>query len=72
MTILITIWIILFIAFIYVVYQIKRNEAVFKIRMKWINTYQFNRHDRWSYEYMVDPNKSNWYGLKYPKEKDYK
>ena len=57
---------------LYTSYQFARNNKVFEIRLKWIDTRQSNRLKRWSYDYIYKPKKSNWYGLKYPNEKDYK
>lgn len=56
---------------IYYIYQMLRNEIVFKIRENWIMTEKWELHSKISYNFMQDPNKINWYGLKYPNEKDY-
>jgi len=61
--------IILFIA-VYLIYQLIRNEIVYKIRMKWIKT-EDNRYSLYSYDFMQDPNKHNYFGLKFPKECNY-
>lgn len=56
---------------LYIVYQMVRNEVIFKIRMNWTDT----RDKRWykySYGYMLDPRKHNWYGLKYPRDNHFK
>ena len=59
-------------ATLYIAYQFSRNEKVFEIRLKWIMTDQYDRLDRWSYDYIYDAKKNNWYGFKYPNEEDYK
>jgi hypothetical protein len=59
------------IAMIYVVYQLLRNKEVFLIRINWVNL-DDNRESQYTYEYMFYPAKHNWYGLKWPKEKDFK
>jgi len=56
--------------FIYLFYQFARNEAVFKIRLKWINE-DDKRWETWSYDQMYAPSRHNWYGIKYPKEFHY-
>ena len=58
-------------ALIYYSYQLKRNDEVYNIQVHWINTYD-KRHIQYDYDYMFEPNKSNWYGLKWPRDKDYK
>ena len=56
------------VVFIYGVYQLIRNSKVYKIRQKWIET-DDNRLHKYSYDYMFDPSKHNWFGLKFPTEK---
>lgn len=60
------------IAMIYCIYQLIRNEVVCRILMKWIK----DSDDRfYKYDYNDDmfyPSKSNWYGLKFPLDKDFK
>jgi len=56
---------------IYAVYQLIHNSAVYKIRIKWINENRWSIYYKYTYDEMFDPNKSNWYGLKFPKESDY-
>jgi hypothetical protein len=54
----------------YCLYQLVRNRAVYRIRIKWIN----NNDERWekyTYDEMFDPNPSNLFGLKFPNEKHY-
>lgn len=52
-------------------YQLKRNQAVYTIRKNWINTYQFDRLKKYTYEYMFDPNMQNWFGFRYTKDTHY-
>lgn len=55
---------------LYGIYQFFRNEAVFRIRSKWIE----NRDSRWyeyTYDYMFDPSEDNWFGLRYPRDEHY-
>jgi hypothetical protein len=67
LSILALIWVL----FGFFVYQRKRINAVFDIRTKWIFTRQFSRLGKYSWHYMYEANKHNWYGLKYPREKYY-
>jgi len=56
---------------VYAFLQLVRNQIVFNIRHKWIE----NSDKRWhvySYDYMFNPKKHNWFGLRWPKEKHYK
>lgn len=57
---------------LYNILQMIRNEMVFKIRMKWTNEGDYKKWLKYSYDKMLKPNKQNWYGLKLPKEKDFK
>lgn len=52
-------------------YQLVRNATIFNIRGVWIKT-RDNRWYTYSYQHMFAPKKSNWYGLKYPTDSDYK
>jgi hypothetical protein len=52
-------------------YQLKRNNAVYSIRRKWIDTDDKRRY-MYSYDYMLNPAKHNLYGLKYPRDKNFK
>ena len=54
----------------YGIYQLFRNEKVFKIRMKWIET-QDTRWHYFPYEYMLHPKKNNWFGFRFPKDEHY-
>lgn len=56
---------------IYCLYQLVRNEAVFNIRSKWIN-YDDLRWHYYSYDEMFKPNISNWFGLRFPRDKHFK
>lgn len=62
---------ILLLALFYVIYQLIRNNAVFKIRRKWRDRGDC-RWYKYSYEDMYDPKKENYFGLQYPKEKYFK
>lgn len=55
----------------YLTYQLRRNDAVYKIRVNWINT-DDNRYQKYSYDYMFDPNRINWFGLKFPKDEHFR
>lgn len=55
---------------IYYIYQMLRSEAVFLIRSRWIESNNDN-WDKYTYQYMLDPKRHNWYGLKFPKEKHF-
>ena len=61
---------VMFLFLLYSLYQLERNNEVFKIRKNWIYT-DDDRWDKYSYDYMVEPNKHNWYGLRYPKDNHY-
>lgn len=52
-------------ASLYCAYQLIRNEMVCKIRVKWIYSND-KRYYKYSYDYMFEPHKHNWYGLKLP------
>lgn len=72
MNVLLEIFIVFLLFFIlFYAYQSVRSDAISKIRKKWI----LSNDVRWS-KYtgmqMLNIKKSNWFGLKYPKEKDYK
>jgi len=69
--IFIVIVVILFLIIIYSYYQLKRNNAVYSIRRKWIDTDDKRRY-MYSYDYMLNPAKHNRYGLKYPRDKHFK
>lgn len=55
----------------YFLFQFYRNNKVFLIRVKWIRA-EDERYEQYSYDSMYDPSKSNWWGLKIPKEKHFK
>lgn len=69
-TLFIIIQALLLLALIYSVYQTYRNYAVYNIIIKWINDSD-NRYHLYTYEYMMEANKHNWYGLTFPKESQY-
>ena len=55
----------------YCLYQILRNNKVYNIRTKWTS----QRSELWykyTYDEMYIPSRKNWYGFKYPNEKDFK
>ena len=56
---------------IYSSIQIKRVNRVYKIREKWINSHN-DKYDKYSYGDVLKGNKNNWYGIKMPKEEDFK
>lgn len=56
---------------VYCLYQLVRNDKIYHIRINWIDT-DDKRRDKYSYDEMFRPNKHNWFGLKYPNEKQYK
>ena len=64
MSVLIVFW-------FYIFYQMFRNEEVYKIVTKWVDNKKYDRCEKYSYDYMMKPNRCNWYGLKWPNEKDY-
>ena len=55
---------------LYLMYQLIRNHFVYKIRIKWLET-EDNRYTLYSYDFMQDPNKHNYFGLKFPRECNY-
>lgn len=67
---IISILVIAMLSIIYSFYQLARNEAVYKIRVKWIWSND-ERYPKYTYDEMLDPNKNNWYGLKYPKDESF-
>lgn len=57
-------------ALLYSIYQLFRNEKVWKINENWFDTND-DRAITYSYDEMFDPNKSNWFGLRWPMEKHF-
>lgn len=54
----------------YCLIQIVRNNEIHEIRKEWI--YQDDkRWYKYTYQEMFTPSKSNWYGLRYPKDEHY-
>lgn len=70
-TIILLLIILLVLSIIYGFYQLARNEEIYNIRRKWGNDNDV-RWYRYSYQKMQNPNKNNWFGLRYPKEKHFK
>jgi len=73
-----TIYIVLFsiaglciLGMIYSVYQLFRNDAVLSINLHWIAT-DDDRFDKYTYDEMFKPSKSNWFGIRYPKDSHFK
>ena len=56
---------------IYCIYQILRNRKIYKIRVKWIYS-DDKRQYKYTYEKMFKPSFNNYFGFKYPNEKDFK
>lgn len=61
-----------FLVMAYLAYQRVRNEAVYNIKVKWLDNGEFERCRRNSYDHMYKPNLKNWFGLRWPREKNYK
>ncbi len=59
------------IVLMYFTYQMIRLDSVYKIRDEWVEK-KDKRKYKYSFEYMIDPNLHNWFGLRYPKDKHYK
>jgi len=55
---------------IYCVYQLIRNEYTYKLVSKWTDQRSY-KYSKYSYEYIMDAKMHNWYGLKFPRDKDY-
>lgn len=56
---------------LYYVYQSIRNDKIYKIRRNWTET-DDHRWYTYPYDYMLNPNKHNWFGLRYPRDKQFK
>ena len=52
--------------------QIRRVNKVYTIRTKWVDTMQLARWDKYSFDEMLKRDRSTWFGLKMPKEEDFK
>ena len=63
--------ILLVLAALYCGYQLLRNEQVYKIKLGWIYN-RDPRNDKYSYDYMFWPSSSNFFGLQWPKDKNFK
>lgn len=57
--------------YIFGLYQVFRINVITSIRLKWIDI-QDERIKRYTFKDMFNFKKCNWFGLKYPREKDYK
>lgn len=55
----------------YTFYQLARNNEVYNIRCKWADEDDRRRRD-YTYDEMFDLSPKNLYGLKWPKESDFK
>ena len=55
----------------YLTLQLIRNHKVYSIRRKWLLEDDI-KWRKYSYDYMMDPSPKNMYGLKFPKESDFK
>ena len=72
LTILLTIYGLLILKLLHVLRQFPRIDAVYEIRLNWINTND-DRYYQYSWEDMLDNyNKKTWYGIKIPKDEDFK
>ena len=56
---------------LYLGYQILRIIVINRIKLKW-NNINDKRRKKYTNDDMYGFNKNNWYGLKYPREKNYK
>ena len=56
---------------IYWVYQYIRSKATLNLILKWIGNGD-KRYEKYSFNDILSPNKHNWFGLRYPKDKYYK
>lgn len=56
---------------LYNIRQFPRIDAVYDIRVKWIHIND-DRYYKYTFDEMLEANKQNWYGLKIPKEEDFK
>jgi hypothetical protein len=55
---------------LYIIYQLVRNNRIYRIRIKWSNE-EDKRFELYEHNFMFNPSKLNWYGLKYPKDTHY-
>ena len=70
-TIYLIVLFVLLLIWIYSTYQFNRADAISEIRIGWIVTRQYSRLEKYTWKYMLKPNRHNWYGFKFPKEKDF-
>lgn len=52
-------------------FQMKRNDKVGDIRLYWIDS-KDDRLNKYTYDFMFESSKHNWYGFRFPNEKHYK
>ena len=55
---------------VWALFGLVRNNRVYNIRIKWINTTD-KRHDKYTYDSMLKINRKNWFGWKLPKDSDF-
>ena len=53
------------------VYQKYRIDAVYHIRFKWVET-RDDRYHKYTFHEMCGFSVKNWFGFRYPKDKDFK
>ena len=59
-----------FMMIIYCLYQLVRNEKVYKILSAWRDANDI-RCSTYNYNYMFNPKKNNWFGLRWPQDNQY-
>lgn len=55
----------------YIIFQMIRNTEVFMMRGKWLIDNDY-RHVKYTYDEMFFPKVSNYFGLTFPKESDFR
>jgi hypothetical protein len=70
-TVLLILAIVWSVGILYLVYQFFRNDAVYNIRINWIDTND-PRLDQYTYDEMMSPSWSNFYGFRFPKARHFK
>ena len=55
---------------VWALFGLVRNNRVYNIRIKWINTTD-KRHDKYTYDSMLKLNRKNRFGWKIPKDSDF-
>lgn len=71
LSILIILFVISGLGLIYTYIQILRTNAAEVIILSWLNTND-KRYQRYSFHDILKPNRQNWWGLKIPKNKNFK